>query len=185
MSLFKEFRMGGKMTGVYLSTDDISLIFRALNHAIIAHRGRVQDKTDIPYVSHAITTARLVAEETEYPVTPEMISAAFLHDILEKTDETVNSFPAEIRNLVNLMTDPDRESNFNTVSIDRIANNPDAIIIMMADCIATLSEENPFCSIHLRRDDQKESTLLLLDIAKQAGLEATGLYKRLMAFGRV
>ena len=119
------------MSGLLFSQSETTLFFRALNHAVIAHRGQKREGTDFPYVTHPITAARCIAEETEYPVTPQLIVAALLHDILEDTDEIIESFPEDVRNLVLLVTDPDREEGHRLRAVERIFGNPDAILLKM------------------------------------------------------
>jgi (p)ppGpp synthase/HD superfamily hydrolase len=173
------------MSGLLFSQSETTLFFRALNHAVIAHRGQKREGTDFPYVTHPITAARCIAEETEYPVTPQLIVAALLHDILEDTDEIIESFPEDVRNLVLLVTDPDREEGHRLRAVERIFGNPDAILLKMADRVANLSEENPFCSVYREMDDVRESTEALLRAARAAGLGETDLYHTLLTFSGV
>ncbi|OQA49775.1 MAG: hypothetical protein BWY45_03481 [Euryarchaeota archaeon ADurb.Bin294] len=57
--------------------------------------------------------------------------------------------------------------------------NPDAILIKMADRLANLEEQSGFTVKYRKKPDVRESTALLLGVAKSAGLDYTDTYQRL------
>lgn len=63
------------------------IIARAAALATRAHAGQVRKYTGEPYINHPTAVAALVAS---VPHTPEMIAAAYLHDVVEDTDATLD-----------------------------------------------------------------------------------------------
>lgn len=142
--------------------------------------GTGPEGTDIPYVSHPFRVARIPAEETNYPVSTALITAAILHDVVEDTEIRIDQFPEDVHNLVFLLSYPDHEDTHDKVkAIHRIAGHPDALMIKMADRYANLTEENEFLEKYRSKPDVQESTTLLLAVAKEAGLDETDLYQKL------
>ena len=70
-----------------LSAEDLERIRQAYELAREAH-SRQRRKSGEPYIIHPIAVARIVAEELELGANP--IIAAFLHDVVEDTDYTVD-----------------------------------------------------------------------------------------------
>jgi guanosine-3',5'-bis(diphosphate) 3'-pyrophosphohydrolase len=64
---------------------DVVLLTRAALAAAEAHKGQTRKGGEVPYVNHVIEVAHLVAEAGG---TPEMVAAAFLHDVVEDSDAT-------------------------------------------------------------------------------------------------
>ena len=69
-----------------LSTEDMVRVERAYLLAAEAHSEQKR-KTGEPYIIHPIAVARIVAEELELGANP--IITAFLHDVVEDTDYTI------------------------------------------------------------------------------------------------
>lgn len=61
------------------------MIRKAAEFARKAHEGTFRKGTRIPYIFHPMEVALIVAQMTN---DPEMIAAAYLHDVLEDTDVT-------------------------------------------------------------------------------------------------
>lgn len=74
-----------KLNGM-LSEGGLPLFERAVVFATVAHKGVTRKGNRIPYLSHPIEAAAVVAELTD---DEEVIAAAVLHDVLEDTDATV------------------------------------------------------------------------------------------------
>lgn len=74
-----------KLNGM-LSESSLPLYERAVVFAAVAHKGVTRKGNGIPYLSHPIEAAAIVAELTD---DEELIAAAVLHDVLEDTDTTV------------------------------------------------------------------------------------------------
>jgi (p)ppGpp synthase/HD superfamily hydrolase len=72
-----------------MSRDDLTE--RARRFAQQAHEGQVRRYTGEPYVAHAERVAMAVARLTG---DPEVIAAAFLHDVLEDTNTTQETLEA-------------------------------------------------------------------------------------------
>lgn len=88
-----------------VSEDEMKLIRRAFDFAYKAHDGQLR-KTGDPYIIHPIAVARIVGEELQLGAHP--VCAAFLHDVVEDTDITIEEIEAEfgkdVAFLVNVVT---------------------------------------------------------------------------------
>lgn len=157
------------------------LILTASIHATIAHKGQVRNRTDIPYVTHPFQVARVLSEEMKYPVSADLIAAAILHDVVEDTECDVASFPDPVRKIVYLLSDPaGKDPNPRKTAIQRIKNNPDAIMVKMADRFCNLNEKNKYRAEYHAKPSVRGSTRALLGVAKDAGLDGTDLYQKLI-----
>jgi (p)ppGpp synthase/HD superfamily hydrolase len=89
---------------------DITLL--AQGFAMYAHRNQRRKYEDAPYVAHCERVARMVAEYTD---DPNVIAAAFMHDLLEDTDVTAEEmrrvFGDAITDFVLEVTDVSRPSD--------------------------------------------------------------------------
>lgn len=83
--------------------------FATMRHGGIDH---VRKYTGEPYVNHLKAVVELVRS---VPHTPEMIAAAWLHDVVEDTDTTIEQvereFGAEVAELVAMLTDVSKYSD--------------------------------------------------------------------------
>lgn len=68
------------------SKGDLPLFERAVVFATAAHSGMTRKGSRIPYLSHPVEAAAIVAEMTE---DEELIAAAVLHDVVEDTEVTL------------------------------------------------------------------------------------------------
>lgn len=77
---------------------------RALEFATAAHAsiGQRRKYTGEPYIVHPIAVAELVRS---VPHTPEMIAAAYLHDVVEDTPVTIEEIRAEFGDEVAVLVD--------------------------------------------------------------------------------
>lgn len=69
------------------------VIARAIGIACTAHVGQIRKYTGEPYIVHPIAVAALVREVTD---DPEVVAAAYLHDVLEDTEVTFEDLVAEV-----------------------------------------------------------------------------------------
>lgn len=69
-----------------LSESSLPLFERAAVFAAVAHRGTTRKGSRIPYLSHPMEAAAIVAEMTD---DEELIAAAVLHDVVEDTEVTL------------------------------------------------------------------------------------------------
>lgn len=86
----------------------------ALEYAIIAHGNQKRKYTGEPYIVHPVEVANIVRGVTH---TPEMIAAAYLHDVVEDTDATIvdieTAFGPTVGRLVWHLTDISRPEDGN------------------------------------------------------------------------
>ena len=83
-------------------------IDKAIEFAKDKHAGQTRRGTDLPYVSHPIAVATIVATYKQSKQIEELIIASLLHDTLEDTDTTYeelrNTFSPLIASLVHELT---------------------------------------------------------------------------------
>ncbi|MBS6397240.1 MAG: bifunctional (p)ppGpp synthetase/guanosine-3',5'-bis(diphosphate) 3'-pyrophosphohydrolase [Clostridiales bacterium] len=70
-----------------LGKDSLPLFERAVVFAAAAHCGATRKGSRIPYLSHPVEAAAIVAELTD---DQELVAAAVLHDVIEDTDVTID-----------------------------------------------------------------------------------------------
>lgn len=98
------------------------------HHRVVTHYADLVLK---PYHHHKIIIATPLDES---PISEQIISAAYLHDVIEDTQETIDEFPIITRQLVQLLTKQPGD-NYYTFII-RIMDSPlveFATIIKLAD----------------------------------------------------
>ena len=117
---------------------------RALAFAKTAHQsiGQTRKYTGEPYIVHPIAVAEIVRS---VPHTPEMIAAAYLHDVVEDTPVTIeeirSAFGDKVAELVDWLTDVSRPEDGNRrtrreLDLRHTAKAPrDAKTIKLADLI--------------------------------------------------
>lgn len=117
---------------------------RALDFAATAHASIDQRRkyTGEPYIVHPVAVAALVRS---VPHTPQMIAAAYLHDVVEDTPVTIEDiereFGAEVADLVGWLTDISKPEDGNRrvrkkIDLDHTAMAPPtAKTIKIADLI--------------------------------------------------
>jgi len=144
------------------------LIDFACKFATVAHGDQVRKYTGESYIEHPIAVARLVATVTD---DCEVISAAFLHDVLEDTAVTFSEIAAAgfgvgIAKLVNEVTDVSRQADGNrayrkSLDLEHLAVASDkAKTIKLADLIdnsgSICKHDERFAVVYMR-----EKTALL------------------------
>jgi (p)ppGpp synthase/HD superfamily hydrolase len=81
-------------------------VLKAAGLAVVAHHGQKRRHSEIPFVIHPIRVAHEIAKQDN--VTPDVVAAAFLHDVVEDTTFTVEQIEAvfgpEIAMLVESLT---------------------------------------------------------------------------------
>jgi (p)ppGpp synthase/HD superfamily hydrolase len=133
----------------------------AQGFAMCAHRNQRRKYEDAPYVVHCERVARTVAQ---YSDDPNVIAAAFMHDLLEDTDVTAEEmrrvFGDAITDLVLEVTDVSRPSDSKrTVRKEKdrehlSRSSAGGATIKLADlidnCINTAAHDKGFAPIYLR-----------------------------------
>jgi GTP pyrophosphokinase len=154
----------------------------AYNLAAKAHQKQKRRESDVPYITHPVRVANILLQDRS-DTTSVRLAAALLHDVLEDTKVPIMEMMAvmgrEITNLVLALTDEEPSRAHRINAILRMQTNPDAILIKMADRLANLEEQSGFTVKYRKKPDVRESTALLLGVAKSAGLDYTDTYQRL------
>lgn len=124
-----------------LSTEDMVRVERAYLLAAEAHSEQKR-KTGEPYIIHPIAVARIVAEELELGANP--IIAAFLHDVVEDTDYTIEQigerFGADVARLVAAVTKQKKAKYQHSKQVDNfrqilesVSYDIHALLVKLAD----------------------------------------------------
>lgn len=99
-----------KMLAQRVDDKQMQLVRKAYELAAEAHKEQKR-KTGEPYITHPIAVARIVAEELELGANPVM--AAFLHDVVEDTQYTIEDirerFGEDVAFLVGVVTKQKRK----------------------------------------------------------------------------
>ena len=88
-----------------VSAEDMRRIKEAFDFACMAHEGQKR-KSGAPFIVHPVAVAKIVAEELGLGANP--VIAAFLHDVVEDTDYTIDDirqrFGDDVAFLVSVVT---------------------------------------------------------------------------------
>ena len=124
-----------------LTTEDMVRVERAYLLAAEAHSSQKR-KTGEPYIIHPIAVARIVAEELELGANPTI--TAFLHDVVEDTDYTIEQirerFGDDVAMLVGAVTKQKKAKyqhskqvdNFRQI-LDSVSFDIHALLVKLAD----------------------------------------------------
>ena len=122
---------------------------RARAYALLHHGGQLDD-CDQPYINHPIAVAVIVSGITK---DEEVISSAYLHDVIEDTDVTyamlLEEFGYRIADLVNEVTHEGQKDE-KGFFFPRL-HSTEAIMIKLADRLHNLSRMEPWAQ---KRQDQ-------------------------------
>ena len=130
-----------KMLAQRVDDKQIQLVRNAYELAAEAHKEQKR-KTGEPYIIHPIAVARIVAEELELGANPVM--AAFLHDVVEDTQYTIEDirdrFGEDVAFLVGVVTKQKKEKYDNSKQVDNyrqilasVQYDVRAILVKLAD----------------------------------------------------
>ena len=119
----------------------MELVRKACNLAAEAHQEQKR-KTGEPYIIHPIAVARIVVEELELGANPVM--AAFLHDVVEDTDYTIEDirdrFGDDVAFFVGVVTKQKKEKYDKSKQVDNFRQilasvqfDVRAILVKLAD----------------------------------------------------
>ena len=124
-----------------ISAEDMQRVRNAYALAAEAHKEQ-RRKTGEPYIIHPIAVARIVAEELELGANP--VIAAFLHDVVEDTDYTIEDirerFGDDVAFLVGVVTKQKKDKYEKSKQVDNFRQilasvhyDVRAILIKLAD----------------------------------------------------
>lgn len=124
-----------------VSLEDCNRIRQAFEFAKEAHAGQKR-KSGAPYIIHPVAVARIVAEELQ--LGPNPVIAAFLHDVVEDTDFTIEDvksrFGSDVSYLVRVVTKQKKKQYETSKQVDNFKQMLEslhydirAILIKLAD----------------------------------------------------
>jgi (p)ppGpp synthase/HD superfamily hydrolase len=113
---------------------NMAVFFEALDFAIKAHSNQCRKGTQIPYIVHPVSVARILYE---YGCSDELTIAGLLHDTVEDTpvsmDEIEKLFGSRVAFLVEAASEPDKSDtweNRKKHTIEYLREAPDDILIL-------------------------------------------------------
>lgn len=160
-----------------ISAEDMRRVRDAYALAAEAHKEQ-RRKTGEPYIIHPIAVARIVAEELELGANP--VIAAFLHDVVEDTDYTIEDirerFGDDVAFLVGVVTKQKKDKYEKSKQIDNyfqilasVQYDVRAILIKLADRLHNMRTLDS-----MRRDKQMkiagETDYFYAPLANRLGL---------------
>jgi hypothetical protein len=129
------FTISDLLTSATLTPADEAAYAGAIDFATERHDGQLRKGTHIPYVVHPLEAAALLARH--YPDRPALVTAGFLHDVLEDTSTTRQEmearFGAEVTRLVLGATKRWWKAPW---SLD--VRDPDIVRLKAADCVSNI-----------------------------------------------
>lgn len=137
-----------------VSDRDMERLRRAFEFAREAHKDQKR-KTGEPYILHPIAVANIAAEELM--LTPNPVIAAFLHDVVEDTDHTIDEirdmFGEDVAFLVRVVTKQKKSKYVDSLQVDNyrqmlnsVQYDIRALLVKLADRLhnmRTLSSMRP------------------------------------------
>lgn len=151
----------------------MNIIIRAAQFAAEKHAGQFRKFTGAPYITHPIRVAGRVTMHEQ--ATPELVAAAWLHDVPEDTDATIEDiyamFGDKVGMYVNWLTNPSKGSKEPRHIRKKLDREHAAVapltckIIKLIDRIDNLREIDPtdkFTALYCRE------TLLLAPLLRDA-----------------
>ena len=153
----------------------LSLPERALAFASLKHEGQVRKYTGEPYINHPIEVATILLNVA---CTPEMLAAAYLHDVIEDCGVTANeiqeNFGYIVRVFVEGLTDVSKPEDGNrklrkNLDRDHLATQlPNVKTIKLADLISNSSsimERDPkFAKVYMKEVEELLKVLVSGDV---------------------
>ena len=123
-------------------SNDINLIFHALDFASRAHEGVKRDD-DSPYITHPISVLRILVE-SPWPFKTEELAGAILHDVIEDTttpfQKIKEKFNERVAALVWLLSKPKNIDMATEIYWSAIGEcGPTVIAIKLADIYHNLT----------------------------------------------
>lgn len=124
-----------------VSQEDLNRIKKAFELAKEAHKSQKR-KTGEPYILHPIAVANIAAEELMLDANP--VIAAFLHDVVEDTEYTVedirNLFGEDVAGLVDVLTKQKKDQYIESKQIDNYRKMLDSIQYDVRALLVKLSD---------------------------------------------
>jgi (p)ppGpp synthase/HD superfamily hydrolase len=102
-----------------------NIIDRAVRLAAKAHQGQLRKFTDIPYFTHPVGVALILAQ---YGFSEELIAAGLLHDTVEDSDLSIEDiksrFGLKIAGIVEGCSEPDKTQEWYYRSLEKSFLHP-------------------------------------------------------------
>ena len=149
-----------------VSSGDVDRIRNAYALAREAHKDQ-RRKSGEPYIMHPVSVAAIVAEEMRLGANP--VIAAFLHDVVEDTEHTIDeiekSFGLDVRFLVSAVTKPEKETYVMTKQLDNFRQMLDTVEFDIRALLVKIADR-----LHNMRTLQSMETRKQVKIASETDL---------------
>ncbi len=138
------------------------LVKKAYQVAQVAHQGQLRDE-GIPYFEHPLAVVRILIDECQI-TDPDLLAAAFLHDVLEDTDYYQNldqlehDFNEHIAKLVDALTKAE-DKKASAAKLGQASS--EAILLKMADRLHNLRTLHGVSADKKQRQINETKELLL------------------------
>jgi len=156
----------------------MNLVKNARDLALVAHQGQTRKGSGVPYFTHPEAVAQLLEATGE---SKAVVAAAYLHDVLEDTDESIDHFPADVVTIVTKLTHKGGYKNSKVDAVMKLEGDRDAIVIKLADRLHNFSDVSDTRDEYARRKSVREATDILLALAIDVGLAGHPVFNRLRA----
>jgi len=163
--------------------DGKELIAAAKEFATKHHSGQTRKFSGKPYISHPSDVAALVEK---YGGTPEMVAAAWLHDVVEDTGvsggELVEIFGDKVANLVEQVTNPpnlDKSKKSEYIAKKMVNMTPDALTLKLCDRLNNVSDFDTASPKFVSK--YAPATKYILDYLENSGLTLTPTQSKIVA----
>lgn len=121
------------------STEPVNLLEKARTFATAAHDGQMRKDKKNPYIVHPERVVKLL--KAAGVTDQEVLAAAYLHDVLEDTKETIDGkFSDRVVGLVKELSKPPGLKDKNTYLAGFSHKSPDAVLIKLADRLDNLTD---------------------------------------------
>jgi (p)ppGpp synthase/HD superfamily hydrolase len=157
------------------STD---LLTKARMFATVAHSGQMRKDGKNPYIVHPERVVKVLQDAGV--VDPEILAAAYLHDVLEDTKEDISEFPERVQKLVKELTKPAGTKDKNAYIAGFAGKSYEALLIKLADRYDNLLDGSKTMKPDWVVNYLKGADALLL-AARQAGVNQKGTGAKLYA----
>lgn len=139
----------------YNKTPMDTLKDHALNVATRALTG-LTDKANVPMIAHSVRVANLVK-------TDEEVVVAYLHDVVEDTDYTLDDirrlFPDWVAKAVDVVTRRDDETYFDYIDRVKRSGDPIALGVKLADIKDHLNRKEAISDSLIKRYEKADKVL--------------------------
>ena len=156
---------------------------KAKYFATVAHGDQMRKDNKTPYIEHPTRVVKML--QSIGMKDREVLAAAYLHDVLEDTNEDISEFPQRVQKIVSELT---KTGDKNAYLNDFVNKSKDAILIKMADRYDNLMDGQKTMGMEWLKK-YLISTKILLDSAEKSGIKkwdiGSKMFEKLKNFHKI